>query len=85
WSRCADGRDFAAPILEALQAYLDHGLSASAAAASIPVHENTLRHRLRRYRDLTGHDPHAADTIVELRWVLAARPLWDPTTGDRPD
>lgn len=77
--------DFAAPILEALQAYLDHGLSASAAAASIPVHENTLRHRLRRYRDLTGHDPHAADTIVELRWVLAARPLWDPTTGDRPD
>ncbi|AWD24414.1 PucR family transcriptional regulator [Micrococcus luteus] len=75
--------DFAVPILEALRAYLDHGLSASAAAAAIPVHENTLRHRLRRYRELTGFDPHAADTIVELRWVLQARPLWDPTTDPR--
>ena len=49
------------------------------------MHENTLRQRLRRYRELTGHDPHCVDTIVELRWVLATRPLWDPTKKPRAD
>lgn len=53
------------------------------AAASIPVHENTLRHRLRRYTRLIGHELTDADTRVELRWALAALLVWDPTTGAR--
>lgn len=64
---------FAAQMLEALSAYLENGLSIPRAAASIPVHANTLRYRLRRFADLTGAELESADTIVELAWVLAAR------------
>lgn len=64
---------FCGQIIEALIAYLENGLSIPRAAASIPVHANTLRYRLRRFADLTGAELESADTIVELAWVLAAR------------
>ena len=34
--------------------YLDHGCHADATAATLHVHPNTVKHRLRRFADLTG-------------------------------
>jgi putative transposase len=59
-------------VLEALGAYLDHGMSIPLAAASIPVHVNTLRYRLKRYQELTGADVHELQTLIEASWALAA-------------
>lgn len=59
-------------LLEALDAYLEHGLSIPLAAASIPVHVNTLRYRLKRYQEITGSNVHAPETLIEASWALAA-------------
>lgn len=59
-------------VLEALGAYLDHGLNIPHAAASIPVHVNTLRYRLKRYRELTGGNVQDLETLIEASWALAA-------------
>ena len=58
-------------VLEALEAYLGHGMRIPAAAASIPVHVNTLRYRLKRYQDLTGADLNELETLIEASWALA--------------
>ncbi|MFI6576432.1 PucR family transcriptional regulator [Nocardiopsis sp. NPDC050513] len=50
----ADGR---AHLLETLRAYFRAG-AATTAADALHVHPQTLRYRLRRVRELTGHDPH---------------------------
>lgn len=68
-----DEGEFAEHLLEAVSAYLSHGLNIPRAAASIPVHANTLRYRLRRFADLTGGDLESIDAVVELSWVLAPR------------
>lgn len=59
-------------VLEALGAYLDHGLNIPNAAASIPVHVNTLRYRLKRYSELTGGNVQDLETLIEASWALAA-------------
>lgn len=46
-----------AHLLETLRAFFREG-AATAAAASLHVHAQTLRYRLRRVRELTGHDPY---------------------------
>lgn len=58
-------------VLEALEAYLDHGMSIPAAAATIPVHVNTLRYRLKRYQEVTGADLNELETLIEASWALA--------------
>ncbi|NUL43719.1 helix-turn-helix domain-containing protein [Cellulosimicrobium funkei] len=59
-------------IVEAVRAYLEHRMNIPAAAESIPVHVNTLRYRLRRYRELTGADLGDLNTLIEVAWALAA-------------
>lgn len=44
-------------LLETLRAYFRTG-AATTAADLLHVHAQTLRYRLRRVRELTGHDPH---------------------------
>ena len=69
-----DCGDFGEHIIEAVDAYLTHRMSIPLAARSIPVHVNTLRYRLQRFRDITGADLGDLNTLIELSWVLAAQP-----------
>ncbi|QCU78468.1 PucR family transcriptional regulator [Citricoccus sp. SGAir0253] len=64
---------FGGLVLEALEAYLDHGMSIPLAAAAIPVHVNTLRYRLKRYEELTGASLQQPETLIEASWALAAQ------------
>ncbi|MDT9592017.1 helix-turn-helix domain-containing protein [Nocardioides zeae] len=61
--RLADDPD----LLESVRAHLATG-TAEAAAAQLGIHPQTLRHRLRRVRELTGRDPR----ILWDRLVLEA-------------
>ncbi|HUK68162.1 MAG TPA: helix-turn-helix domain-containing protein [Streptosporangiaceae bacterium] len=45
------------PLLDTLAAYLEQGLSLEATARLLFVHPNTVRYRLRRIAELTGHLP----------------------------
>ncbi|MBY4128378.1 helix-turn-helix domain-containing protein [Rhodococcus fascians] len=59
-------------VLQGLSAFIATG-TATAAAARIQVHPQTLRYRLRRAEELTGRDPRSAwhrlalDTAIQLR------------------
>ncbi|MGI9093824.1 MAG: PucR family transcriptional regulator [Mycobacteriales bacterium] len=45
------------PLLDTVSAYFDAGRSLEATARALFVHPNTVRYRLRRVADLTGHSP----------------------------
>lgn len=66
--------EFGQFLLETVRAYLAHGLSIPRAAASIPVHVNTLRYRLKRFQELTGADLHDPEHLIEVSWALAGDP-----------
>ncbi len=72
-----------APLLDTLNAYLDHAGSAERAAEVLYCHPNTVRYRLRRVQELTGRslsDPHG---IAELAAAAYALSLNNATTLGR--
>lgn len=67
-------------VLGTVTAYLVAGGSAARAASALGVHENTVRHRLGRFRELTGGDLQDPQRRSEVWWALARRELrerWD--------
>ncbi|WP_306370317.1 CdaR family transcriptional regulator [Nocardiopsis sp. CC223A] len=62
-----------AHLLETLRAYFREG-AATAAADALHVHAQTLRYRLRRVRELTGHDPHRPWSRFVLETACAIAP-----------
>ncbi len=62
-----------AHLLETLRAYLREG-AATTAAQALHVHAQTLRYRLRRVRELTGHDPQRPWQRFVLETACAIAP-----------
>ncbi|GAA1004129.1 PucR family transcriptional regulator [Nocardiopsis tropica] len=62
-----------AHLLETLRAYFREG-AATTAAQVLHVHPQTLRYRLRRVRELTGHDPHRPWPRFVLETACAIAP-----------
>jgi len=54
-----------------LSEYLDRGGNYDATARALSVHRSTLKYRLRRIRDVSGHDLGIPDTQFNLQ--LASR------------
>lgn len=65
--------DFGVILLNTVQAHFEHDRVVRATARALVVHQNTLRHRLARFEELTGCSLESTNTIVELSWVLATR------------
>ena len=63
-----------------LSEYLDRGGNYDATARALSVHRNTLKYRLRRIRDVSGHDLGIPDTQFNLQ--LASR-AWRTTQALR--
>jgi sugar diacid utilization regulator len=53
-------------LRQTLQAWIDHDLNVAAAARALCLHPNSVRYRLRRISQLTGHDPHHITDLLEL-------------------
>ena len=53
-------------LKQTIYAFARTDMNATKAAAHLRVHENTLRYRLRRIHEQTGHDPRKFDGLVEL-------------------
>lgn len=61
-------------VLESsLACWFRHARSVPAAARTMHIHPNTLRHRLDRIRALTGLDPDDTQDGVTLWWALAVQ------------
>ena len=57
-------------LLDTVRTHLARRRSVSGTAAALGVHENTVRYRLERYRELTGADLADTDRLVEVWWAL---------------
>jgi PucR C-terminal helix-turn-helix domain/GGDEF-like domain len=57
-------------IAETVRAFAAASLNVTAAADDLGLHPNTLRYRLERIADQTGHDPRDFTGLVELVCVL---------------
>lgn len=65
--------DFGAELERTLSTLLERGLRQDETARHLDIHVNTLRHRLARYREITGVDPREVDDLVAVWWALLAR------------
>jgi hypothetical protein len=64
-----------AMLTETIREYIGLGLSAQATADRLVVHVNTIAYRLRRVRELTGHDVRNPNDAVGFSLALRARDL----------
>ena len=55
-------------LVATLQAFVDSRFNLTKTGAMLFVHPNTVVYRLRRIRELTGHDPHDVDDLLVL-WL----------------
>jgi hypothetical protein len=53
-------------LRQTLQAWVDHDLNVAATAKALCLHPNSVRYRLRRITQLTGHNPHRLTDLLEL-------------------
>jgi sugar diacid utilization regulator len=60
-------------LLTTLAAYLECGGSYDSTAKALSVHRNTLRYRLERIREISGHDLSDPDTRFNLQLATRAR------------
>jgi DNA-binding PucR family transcriptional regulator len=74
--------DAGGALLETVETYLEAGGVLETCARLLFVHPNTVRYRLRKATDLTGHNPNLARDALVLRIALAvgrlsrSRGLW---------
>jgi hypothetical protein len=69
---------------QTIRAFAAADLSVAGAAASLAVHPNTVRYRLQRIADATGHDPRTFTGLTELTCILGvAEPTASPGAAGR--
>jgi len=61
---------FGDTLRDTIAAWFEHGMRMEETARTLHVHVNSLRHRLRRYEEVTGVDLKATEARLELFWAL---------------
>lgn len=69
------------PLLDTLSVYLEHASSLEATARMLFVHPNTVRYRLSRIAELTGHTPSDGRGSFVLRVAVALGRLAEAAEG----
>ena len=70
-----------AAIEETIDAYFAEGLSISRTATRLGLHANTVRYRLERIAELTGHNPRQLSGALELLCVMRFSEVEPPGTA----
>ena len=70
--------DRQADLVHTLGVYLDHGGNYDDTAAALHIHRSTLRYRLQRIKELSGHDLAHADTRLNLHVAVRAAVVAEP-------
>ncbi|MGW5877002.1 PucR family transcriptional regulator [Nocardiopsis terrae] len=74
-------RSAGSPLLDTLSVYLEHASSLEATARMLFVHPNTVRYRLSRISELTGHIPSDGRGSFVLRIAVALGRLSETREG----
>ncbi len=67
---------FGRTIETTLESFFRHGTRIEPTARSLFVHPNTLRHRLRRFEEITGADLGRSQDLFRVWWALERRRLY---------
>ena len=67
---------FGRTIEATLEAFFRQGMRIEPTARSLFVHPNTLRHRLRRFEEITGTDLGRSQDLFRVWWALERRRLY---------
>ncbi|HEY2437675.1 MAG TPA: helix-turn-helix domain-containing protein, partial [Solirubrobacteraceae bacterium] len=59
-------------LVETLTLYLEQGGNYDSTSAALSIHRNTLKYRLRKIKELSGHDLSDADTVFNLQLATRA-------------
>ena len=70
-----DEGEFGEVLMDSVSVFIDNRRVLRKAAAELFVHENTLRHRLQRFEQVTGSRLSEADTLIEVSWLRHLRVL----------
>lgn len=71
-----DGMGQFGPNVErTLREFFDRGMRVEETARALEVHPNTLRHRLRRFEEVTGTDLSRTEELFRIWWALERRGL----------
>jgi DNA-binding PucR family transcriptional regulator len=62
-------------ILDTLERLLANDQNVAVTASALGVHPNTVRHRIKRFEELTGASIGEQQTTIELWWALQGRQL----------
>ena len=62
-------------LLQTLDAFYRCGQNVARAAETLIVHLNTVKYRLKRVHELTGHDPYDPGTALDFQVALLIRRL----------
>ena len=73
-SALSPDRRFDLDLASTVRAYLEHDRVVDATADVLWVHPNTVRHRLKRFTELTGLDLDGTFSAVEAWWAVADWP-----------
>jgi DNA-binding PucR family transcriptional regulator len=60
-------------LVTTLSQYLGHGGNYEATAKALAVHRSTLKYRLQRIREISGHDLADPETLFNLQLATRAR------------
>jgi DNA-binding PucR family transcriptional regulator len=66
---------FGRTIEATLEAFFRQRMRIEPTARSLFVHPNTLRHRLRRFEEITGADLGSSEDLFRVWWALERRRL----------
>jgi DNA-binding PucR family transcriptional regulator len=71
-------------LVDTLSRYLECGRSYEAATSALAIHRSTLKYRLRRIREISGHDLGDPDTYFNLQLASRAWSTLLALRSDRP-
>lgn len=70
--------EFGELIWQSVRVYVEADRHVARAAATLVVHQNTLRYRLARFAAVTGADLDSVTTLLDVIWLITAD-VHDPT------
>ncbi len=73
-----------AELVPTLASYLEHGANSASTATALSVHRNTLKYRLQRVREVSGHDLSEPDTLFNLQLAVRVSRTLGALRGDEP-
>jgi DNA-binding PucR family transcriptional regulator len=70
-----------AGILQTVEHYLRSDCALASTASDLYLHVNSVRHRLRRFEEVTGCSLKSNEALAEIWWALARQRMISDRSG----